>query len=80
MEHIAEEDVENAISEIIRVTRRQVSLRIATRIDRDKRWHLTIKTRKWWEDKFLAHGVRLHPLSQEFVNFEQRENESKFVH
>jgi len=79
LEHIAEEDVENAISEIIRVTRRQVYLRIATRIDRDKRWHLTIKTRKWWEDKFLAHGVRLHPLSQEFVNFEQRENESKFV-
>ena len=43
LEHIAEHDIPKAISEISRVTKRQAYMRIATRIDRDKKWHLVVK-------------------------------------
>ena len=56
LEHLAEDDLPLAIREIARVARRQVYLRIATRPDRDKKWHLTVKPRKWWEDLLLGHG------------------------
>ena len=75
LEHLAEDDLPLAIREIARVARRQVYLRIATRPDRDKKWHLTVKPRKWWEDLLLGHGFRLHPASQTITPFESLETE-----
>ena len=75
LEHLAEEDLPLAIREIARVARRQVYLRIATRPDRDKKWHLTVRPRKWWEDLLLGHGFELHPASQTITPFESRETE-----
>ncbi|MBT3667473.1 MAG: methyltransferase domain-containing protein [Opitutae bacterium] len=77
LEHIAEEDLTAAIREIARVTKSQVYLRIATRPDRDKKWHLTVKPRKWWEDFFIRHGFRLHPITQKISPFENLELETK---
>lgn len=75
LEHIAEQDISKAISEISRVTKRQAYMRIATRIDRDKKWHLVVKKRRWWENRFLSAGFRKHPVNQEITTFEELNNE-----
>lgn len=79
LEHISEDDLQDVVQEIYRVTKRQAFLRIATRLDRDKKWHLTVKPRKWWETFLLNHGFRLHPLTQQISSFESLENEVKEV-
>ncbi len=61
LEHLAEQDVCQALNEIRRVARRAVYLRIATTLDRDGHWHLTVKPRTWWEQRFFEAGFRKHP-------------------
>lgn len=61
MEHLAPEDVLMALKEIHRVAGRYVFLKLATTLDRDGHWHLTVEGRAWWETKCLEAGFRKHP-------------------
>ncbi len=75
LEHIAEADVPTVLSELFRVTRRFAFIRLATKIDRDGRWHLCIHDRTWWEQQFFAAGFRKHALSQMVIPYESLEHE-----
>lgn len=61
MEHLAPDDVPNALEEIHRVVGQFVFLQIATTQDRDGHWHLTVEGRAWWETKCFEAGFRKHP-------------------
>ena len=61
MEHLAPLDVPNALKEIYRVASRYVFLQLATTLDRDGHWHLTVEGRAWWETKCFEAGFRKHP-------------------
>ncbi len=76
LEHLSESDAPLALRELHRVTRRFAFIRLATKVDRDGRWHLCIHDRAWWEHQFFAAGFRKHPLNQLAVPFEALENES----
>ncbi len=56
LEHIAEEDIDKALSELRRVTKKYLYLNIATRVDRDFKWHICIHDRQWWENKIISSG------------------------
>jgi len=70
MEHLAPEDVPNALREIHRVTRRNVFLKIATTEDRDSHWHLTVEGRAWWEARCFEAGFRKHPSYYKINDYE----------
>lgn len=60
MEHLLEEDVPAALSEIARVARGPVLLTICHMHDRPGKWgdqplHITVHPRAWWEDKIREH-------------------------
>ena len=76
LEHLAEQDVPRALSELYRVTRRSVFATIATRIDRDGIWHLTVRDRAWWENRLFEAGFRKHPATQQVVAYEAIEREA----
>ena len=61
MEHLAPEDVSKALKEIYRVASRFVFLQLATTLDRNGHWHLTVEGRAWWEVKCFEAGFRKHP-------------------
>jgi SAM-dependent methyltransferase len=75
LEHLAPEDVAAAFSEIRRICRRHVYLRIATGPDRDNHWHLTIEGRAWWERAAFAAGFRKHPGYYRVNAFEALEHD-----
>lgn len=75
LEHLSEEDVAQALREIRRVSRRAVYLRIATTIDRDGHWHLTVKPRNWWEQRFFEAGFRKHTSYYQVNNYEALEHD-----
>jgi ubiquinone/menaquinone biosynthesis C-methylase UbiE len=75
LEHIAEADVPAALRELHRVARRFAFIQLATKPDRDGRWHLCVHDRTWWEAQFFNAGFRKHPLSQIAVPYEALENE-----
>ena len=75
LEHLAERDVPRALSELYRVTRRSIFATIATRPDRDKTWHLTVKDRTWWEDRLFEAGLRKHPDTRQIVGDETSEQD-----
>ncbi len=75
LEHLAERDVPRALSELHRVTRRSIFATIATRPDRDKTWHLTVKDRTWWEDRLAEAGFSKHPDTQQIVGDETSEKD-----
>ncbi len=76
LEHLAEPDVPRALAELYRVTRGCVFATIATRLDRDGLWHLTVKDRAWWESRLFEAGFRKHPACQQVVPYEEIENET----
>ncbi|MFK2904156.1 methyltransferase domain-containing protein [Dyella ginsengisoli] len=75
MEHLAPEDVPAALREILRVTRKNVFLKIATTQDRDGHWHLTVEGRAWWEARCFEAGFRKHPAYYKINNYESLNNE-----
>lgn len=75
LEHIDEDDVPRALGELARVARRSVFVRLATTPDRDRRWHLAIRDRAWWEERFFEAGLSRHPLAQRLVSFEAIDHE-----
>jgi 2-polyprenyl-3-methyl-5-hydroxy-6-metoxy-1,4-benzoquinol methylase/tetratricopeptide (TPR) repeat protein len=70
MEHLAPEDVPKALKEIHRVASRFVFLRLATTLDRDSHWHLTVEGRAWWEAKCFEAGFRKHPAYYKVNSYE----------
>ena len=68
LEHISEEEIPKAISELYRVTKRFAFIKLSSAVDRDFRWHLTIRQYDWWEAKFLEAGFRLHPMLQKIFH------------
>jgi 2-polyprenyl-3-methyl-5-hydroxy-6-metoxy-1,4-benzoquinol methylase len=76
LEHLVEPDVPRALSELYRVTRRSLFATIATRLDRDGIWHLTVKDRQWWEKRLLEAGFRKHPATQQVLGYEAIESET----
>lgn len=76
LEHLTEEDIPQAINELFRVTKRYAFIRLSTAMDRDNRWHLTVRSRNWWETKFFEAGFRKHSLFFEIISYEELENES----
>ena len=74
LEHIAEPHVPLALAELFRVARRNVFLRIATRPDRDGRWHLTVRPREWWEARLIEAGFRKHPSYYDVNPYESLED------
>lgn len=79
LEHLEESDVPTFVRELARVTRRGLFVTLSTAIDRDRRWHLTIRDRSWWERQFIEAGLRRHPRSQLVVEFEALESEGPQV-
>lgn len=75
LEHLAPEDVPRAISEMFRVVERDAFIRLDTLPDIDKRWHLTMQRRQWWDDRFLGIGFRKHPLYLMVTPYEALEND-----
>lgn len=61
LEHIHPDDVPRAIAEIRRVCKKHAYLQIATTIDRDGHWHLTVEGRDWWESAFFGNGFIRSP-------------------
>ncbi|HWF19594.1 MAG TPA: class I SAM-dependent methyltransferase, partial [Verrucomicrobiae bacterium] len=76
MEHIAEADLPKVLAEFYRVAQRYLFIRLATTPDRDKRWHLTIRNRTWWEQQFFQAGFRKHPAIQTILPYESLETEN----
>jgi len=70
MEHLAPEDVPKALKEIHRVASRFVFLQLATTLDRDGHWHLTVEGRAWWEAKCFEAGFRKHPAYYKVNSYE----------
>lgn len=75
LEHLAADDVARALSEMARVSRRSLVLRIATTADRDGKWHLTVRDRAWWEARCFEAGLRRHPLMLAATPYESLEDE-----
>lgn len=75
MEHLHEQDVPRALSELRRVSRRGVYLRLATTQDRDGHWHLTVKGRDWWEERLFEAGFRKHPRQMTATPYEALEHD-----
>ena len=76
MEHLAPEDVPKALKEIYRVAGRYVFLQLATTLDRDGHWHLTVEGRAWWEAKCFEAGFRKHPAYYEINDYESLNSDS----
>lgn len=70
MEHLVPEDVPKALKEIHRVAGRYVFLQLATTLDRDGHWHLTVEGRAWWEAKCFEAGFRKHPAYYRVNDYE----------
>ena len=70
MEHLAPEDVPKALKEIHRVASRYVFLQLATTLDRDGHWHLTVEGRAWWEAKCFEAGFRKQPAYYRINSYE----------
>ena len=75
LEHLDESDVPQALGELSRVCRGSLYATIATRMDRDKFWHLTVESRKWWEDGFFKIGMRKHAAMLALTPYESLEDE-----
>ncbi|MGF1483397.1 MAG: methyltransferase domain-containing protein [Opitutales bacterium] len=69
LEHIAAEHLPQVLREFRRVARRNVYVRVATTPDRDRRWHLTVQPRAWWEQQFIDAGFLRHPRLLQVRNF-----------
>ena len=65
-----------ALAELNRCCRRSLFVRIATKVDRDSRWHLSIHNRDWWEQQFFQAGFRKHPRYYAILPYEELEHEA----
>ncbi len=75
LEHIAEQDVPAALGELFGVSSRFCFVRLSVEPDRDNRWHLTVRDRDWWLERFFEAGFRRHPLAQTVVPYDAMRGE-----
>ncbi len=75
LEHVAERDVPRALSELYRVCSRFCYVRLSVEPDRDNRWHLTVRERDWWLQRFFEAGFSRHPLAQSVVPYDAMRGE-----
>jgi ubiquinone/menaquinone biosynthesis C-methylase UbiE len=60
LEHIHEEDIPKVIRELYRVTNTMLFLTISLRPSSNfNKYHITLRSRKWWEDQFKDEGFKL---------------------
>ena len=82
LEHLSENDVQDAISEIFRVCRHFVFIRVSTGVDRDGIWHLTVRNKSWWFHQFTKLGFH-HNVNRFFQipydRMDEVEHEPEFV-
>lgn len=73
MEHIPIEDIDDSLRNLYRIARRYIVFIIAFGNeefpdgDRDPT-HITLRTRKWWEDKFKELGMKRNSKIEEKLN------------
>lgn len=79
LEHLSPEDIPRALSEIHRVSGRNVFLSLATVQDRDKHWHLTVEGRAWWETRCFEAGFRKHPAYYQINDYESLNREGRQI-
>lgn len=79
LEHLSKEDVALALQEMHRVTKRNLFLCVATELDRDGHWHLTVEKRAWWETAAFTAGFRKHPRYYEILPFHTLETEGNSI-
>lgn len=68
LEHIHEDEAEQVISELVRVSRHHLFLSISlkghTKVtsdnDAEANRHTMLRPRTWWEERFVAHGVTVN--------------------
>ena len=61
LEHIQEKDVDKALSELVRISKKYIFCTICSiksTMFPDLNLHLTIKPRQWWEDKFSRYPLK----------------------
>ncbi|KJD35934.1 hypothetical protein PW52_09450 [Tamlana sedimentorum] len=57
LEHIPEEDISDVVNELYRVSKNYVFLTISLRPSSNfNKYHITLKDRNWWENKFFLAG------------------------
>jgi SAM-dependent methyltransferase len=57
LEHVPEETIAQVAADICRVTSKYIFMTISLRPSSDNnRYHCTLKSRAWWEDKFTSNG------------------------
>jgi SAM-dependent methyltransferase len=68
LEHIPEEAIPRVVSELVRVSRRDLFLSISLRpSSMNNKYHLTLRPREWWESRFTDCGVSVnHELVDRF--------------
>jgi SAM-dependent methyltransferase len=70
LEHIPEEAIPRVVSELVRVSRRDLFLSISLRpSSMNNKYHLTLRSREWWESRFTDCGVS---VCRELVNHFQK--------
>jgi ubiquinone/menaquinone biosynthesis C-methylase UbiE len=70
LEHIHEEDIPIVIKELYRVTKRMLFLTISLRPSSNfNKYHITLKSRDWWQEKFLDAGFKL--LKKDIQKFQK---------
>lgn len=61
LEHVPEGEIPVAISELVRVAKRDLFLTISLRPSSgNNRYHCTLKSRAWWETRFEESGARVN--------------------
>lgn len=75
LDYLHEDDVQQAIKELYRVTSRFVFCTISVNEHTDNKWHLINKNRAWWEKQFFCAGFRKHTLFMTQVPYELLQDE-----
>lgn len=59
LEHLSPGDISQAVSELIRVSNSYIFIQVATTLDYEKKWHLTVKNKDWWSSMFFKHNLKI---------------------
>ncbi len=58
LEHLAVEQVDAVVSELVRVAKRHIVLSISLKSHNNDAVHTLLRPRSWWEQKFGQHGAK----------------------
>tara|TARA_R110002049_G_scaffold55701_5_gene154085 strand:+ start:143 stop:1012 length:870 start_codon:yes stop_codon:yes gene_type:complete len=61
LEHIPENEIDEAVKEIVRVAKKNIFMSISLRpSSENNKYHITLKPRNWWEKKFIENGCTVN--------------------